>query len=80
MVACTMEMSRYPGIWGSDGGGKVLQPYSSLFQGILAPSKMQLFVCLACLDHFASKKSTRDLGCRGGGWPGRGWCISGSHH
>lgn len=52
---------------GSDGGGKILKPHFSPFQGILAPNKMQLFVCLACLDHFASKKSVCDLGHRGGG-------------
>lgn len=62
-------------MWGSDSGGKILKPCSSFFQAILAPSKMQLFVCLACLDHFASKKSTCDAGRQavaGGGW--WWWC------
>lgn len=57
-------------MWGSDSGGKILKPCSSFFQAILAPSKMQFFVCLACLDHFASKKSTCDAGRQavGEGW------------
>lgn len=61
-------------MWGSDSGGKILKPCSSFFQAILAPSKMQLFVCLACLDHFASKKSTCDAGRQavGGGGGGGG--------
>lgn len=69
-VACKMEKSKYTTMWGSDSGGKILKAYSSLFQGILAPSKMQFFVCLACLDHFASKKSTCVAGCQAGreGW------------
>lgn len=49
---------------GSDSGGKTLKPYSSLFQAILTPRKVQLSVCLACLDHFASKKSTCDAAVR----------------
>lgn len=59
-------------MWDSDAGGQILKPHFFPFQGILAPNKMQLFVCLACLDHFASKKSTCDLGRRGVGGGGVG--------
>lgn len=50
-------------------GGKILKPYSSLFQAILAPNKMQLFVCLASQDHFASKEPPGVLDLR---WTERG--------
>lgn len=70
-VTSRMEMSKYTTTaWGSEGAEEILKTHPPLFQAILTPSKMQLFVCLACPEHFASKSLLVTLAA---GWAGRGW-------